>query len=432
MTQQRPWWIPPPHARERIQAFSQFVWRRFVEDRCFESAAVLAYGTVFAIVPLSLAVFGILAAFPVFDQWSDTLSDFLFTNFVPGAARVVENYVREFADSAQQLTTTGLLALLLSALFIMVSVEDTLNRIWRVSVARKPMSRFMVYWTALTLGPLLVVSSLALSSWIFALPWVAETPISGVSQMLIRLLPFAVELGAFTLAYMLIPNHRVSWRHALIGGVLASLLFETAKAGLGFYLRQVPTYQQIYGALAVLPIFLVWIYLSWAVVLLGASIAASLSSFRFQPASARLPKAAEWMAGLRLVSRMLEAQARGGSLSLETLRQIEKAIDDDTLVQLLDRLTRSEIFQRNEDGDWMLARDPHALSLADVHLALAVPITLQPPGRVGVEDAIGRRVLGLAETLKAQLSPTLEQSVATLLMPIDSDDSEVPRDDASV
>lgn len=415
MTQDRPRWMPPPHTRERIQAFSQFVWHRFVEDRCFESAAVLAYGTVFAIVPLSMAVFGILAAFPVFEQWTDTLSDFLFSNFVPGAARVVENYVRESVDSAQQLTTAGLIALLLSALIIMFSVEDTLNRIWRVSVSRKRVSRFLVYWTALTLGPLLVVSSLALSSWLFAQPWVSGTPLSGHTETLVRSLPFAVELGAFTLAYLLVPNHRVSWRHALIGGVLASLLFETAKAGLGWYLRQVPSYQQVYGALAVLPIFLLWIYISWAVVLLGASIAASLSSFRFQPASERLPPGAEWLAGLRLLCRMLQAQEQGAALSLERLRVIEKVIDDDTLVVMLDRLTAAGILQRNEDGDWMLAHDPHSLPLSAVHQALAVPITLQAPSGPGVADQIGRRVLGLAARLKQQLSPTLEQSVATLL-----------------
>lgn len=413
---ERPWWMPPPHARERVQAFSQFVWRRFVEDRCFESAAVLAYGTVFAIVPLSLAVFGILAAFPVFEEWTDTLSDFLFTNFVPGAARVVESYVRQFADSAQQLTATGLIALLLSALFIMVSVEDTLNRIWRVSVSRKRLSRFVVYWTALTLGPLLVVSSLALSSWLFALPWVAEAPISGHTQTLVRLLPFAVELGAFTMAYLVIPNHRVAWRHALIGGILASLMFEAAKAGLGWYLRQVPTYQQIYGALAVLPIFLLWIYLSWAVVLLGASIAASLSSFRFQPASARLPAGAEWMAGLRLMSRLMEAQARGMALSLDQLRVVEKVIDDDTLVTMLDRLDKADIIQRTEDGDWVMTRDPHSLPLSAVHRALGVPITLSMPVGPGVSDAIGQKVLAVAELLKQQLSPTLEQPIATLLL----------------
>ena len=415
MSAERAWWIPPPHARERLQAFSQFVWRRFVEDRCFDSAAVLAYGTVFAIVPLSMAVFGILAAFPVFQQWTDTLSDFLFSNFVPGAARAVENYVRQFADSAQQLTTTGLIVLLLSALIIMVSVEDTLNRIWRVSASRSRLSRFMVYWTALTLGPLLVVSSLALSSWLFALPWVAEAPISGHTETLVRLMPFAVELGSFTLAYLLIPNLRVAWRHALAGGILASLLFELAKSGLGWYLRQVPTYQQIYGALAVLPIFLLWIYLSWVVVLLGASIAASLSSFRFQPASERLPPGAEWIAGLRLVSRLLQAQSVGRSLSLEQLRALEPVIDDDTLVCLLDRLTVADILQRNDQGDWLLARNPSALPLQAVHRALGLPITLTLPSGAGTTDAIGRRVLALATQLKQQLSPTLEQPIATLL-----------------
>jgi len=405
----------PDHLRERLQAFSRFVWRRFVEDNCFETAAVLAYGTLFALVPLSAAVFGIVSAFPLFEQWNDTLSDWLFTHFVPEAARAVEGYLRQFADSATRLTTVGVLVLLFSALLIMKSVEDVFNRIWRVTTPRPGGARFLVYWTALTLGPLLIVASLALSSWVLSLPWATESGMSAVAERTLRALPLFVELVGFTLAYTLIPNRPVAWRHAFIGGVLATLMFELAKAAMGWYLGQVRSYEQIYGAIALLPIFLIWIYVSWAVVLLGASIVASLSAFRFQPRARRLPPQAEWLAALRLVGRLLEAQREGRGRALQPLRELEPAIEDDTLMRLLDTLTRGGLLQRNEEGEWLLARDPQQTTLADLHAMLGSHLCLAPPSPVGLDDALGQRVRTISEPARLALSPHLQTPIATLL-----------------
>lgn len=405
----------PDHLRERVQAFGAFVWKRFVEDRCFDTASVLAYSTLFALVPLTAAVFGIASSFPLFDEWKDTLTDFLFANFVPGAARAVEDYLLQFTERASQLTTVGVLALFASALWIMKNVEDVFNRIWRVGTPRPTGSRFLVYWAALTLGPLLVIASLAASSALLQSRIVAESGLSVLSETLLRALPLLVELGGFSLAYAMIPNRPVAWRHALLGGVLATVLFEAAKWGMGWYLRQVPSYEQIYGAVALLPIFLIWIYLCWVVLLLCASIVASLSAFRFQPLARRLPPDVEWLAALRLLARLVQAQRAGVALGLDTLREREPAIEDDTLVRLVERLTCAGFLQRNEAGQWLLLRDPRHTTLAEIYAALGSPLPLREPPTIGFDDPIGQCVLAVSEPARHAALPFLQVPLATLL-----------------
>ena len=161
--------------------------RRFLDDDdLFQAAGALAYTTVFALVPLSMVVFGVLSAFPVFNEWSDRLSDYIFSNFVPSAARSVEAYLKQFSANAGQLTTAGVIALVVSLLITLYGVEATFNRIWRVKSARPRLGRFLVYWTVLTLGALMAAASLAISARFFAMS-VFETQAGHVLQtMMLR------------------------------------------------------------------------------------------------------------------------------------------------------------------------------------------------------------------------------------------------------
>jgi membrane protein len=408
----------PDRVRESLRSFALFVWRRYVEDRCFETAGVLAYASVFALVPLSVAVFGIFAAFPVFDAMSIRLTEFLFNNFLPSAARAVEAYLRQFADSATRLTSVGVIALLASALLMMKSIEDTFNRIWRVTTPRPGLSRVLVYWTVLTMGPLLAVSSLALSSYLISLPLVGTTNAEQLLPRLLSLVPLLVELAAFTLAYTIIPNRHVLLRHAAAGGLLATVMFELAKWGFGYYLRQVPSYEQIYGTLAVLPIFLIWLYLSWVVILLGASIAASLSAFRFQPQALRLPAGHELFGLLRLVGRLHEAQLRGAAIGFETLQQSEPSLTDDLLMRLLGILQSAHIAQLNEDGDWLLARDLDHLSIAELYESSGLRIPLASTDLPGNDNLLGRQVAAIIESLRQPLREPLERPLSSVLGPV--------------
>jgi len=404
--------------RERVTAFSRFLWHRFLDDRCFESAGALAYTTMFALVPFSAVVFVVLSAFPVFDAWTMKLTHFVFSNFLPSSARVIEQYLHGFAASAKQLTATGVIALLASVLLTMWSIEQAFNRIWRVPSPRPQLTRFLMYWTLLTLGSLLMVAALATTSALFSIPALSGVEARGMTDYLLRYLPTLLQLVAFTLAYWLIPHRSVPLRFAVAGGLLATLLFEWLKWAFAVYLRNA-SYEQLYGALAVLPIFLIWLYTSWLVVLLGASLAASLSAFRYQPRALRLIPGAELYGVLRLLGRLDECRPKGGVLHLQDMQQREASLTDDHLQRMLSALSELNIVQRCENGGWLLARDLDSVTLGEIYegMELRIPAADLPlPSR---HDEIGKAAENALNHLRDPLRATLQYSVGSFLHPKD-------------
>ena len=352
--------------RERVFAFARFVWHRFVDEQCFAAAGTLSFTTVFALVPLTTAVFGILAAFPVFQQWSDALSDFVFANFVPAAAKAVQAYLVDFAGNASRLTSAGALALLVSALLMMSSVEESFNRIFRAPARKRRLARFVVYWTVLTLGPILIAASLGLSSYVLALPgFDGATDDLHLGERALRLLPYLVTWGALALSYLVVPNAPVRMRHAVVGGLLASLLFEATKQGFTQYLAKA-SYEQIYGVLAAVPIFLVWIYLSWVVVLIGASITASLSAFRYVPRALAITPGLEFAALLRVYGRIAAATRAGEPPTRDALAAADPWLSDGQLDRFLAELLAARCVHRTEVGTWVLLRDPATVPLSEL------------------------------------------------------------------
>lgn len=400
--------------RERTTAFARFLLHRFLDDRCFESAGALAYTSMFALVPFSTVVFSVLSAFPVFDVWTVKITDFLFSNFLPSSARVLEHYLRDFAESAKHMSGIGVAALLLSVLLTMWSIEQAFNRIWRVPSPRPRLTRFLLYWTLLTLGTLLMVSLLTATSALFAIPALAGAEAHDFGERLLRFLPPMLEFVSLTLAYWLIPHRTVPLRFAIAGGALASLLFEGVKWGFAIYLRHA-SFEQLYGALAVIPIFLIYLYTSWLVVLLGSSFAASLAAFRYQPREFRLPAGAEIYAYLRLLARLEETRKHGWGLHLQQIQDVEPSLTDDMLQRMLSALDALNIVQRSEKGGWLLSRDLNQVSLAELYenLGLRVPAAdLRLPSR---DDAIGRAAERAMEHLRQPLLAPLQASVGSFL-----------------
>jgi membrane protein len=399
--------------RERLAAFARFLLHRFYDDRCFESAGALAYATVFALVPLTAVVFVLLSAFPVFEEWTERLTTFIFSNFVPGSARGLESYLRSTASGARELTGSGIFALLVSVFVTMWSIEQAFNRIWRVPSPRPRVVRFLMYWTLLTLGSLVMVSLLTATSAFLSLHQIGPV---GVGTYLLGYLPTVLEFVSFTLAYWLIPHRTVPLRFAVAGGVLAAWLFELTKWGFALYLRNA-SFEQLYGALAVIPIFLLWIYTSWLVVLLGASLAASLAAFRFQPRALRMEPGSEIYAYLRLLGRLEESRRSGTGLHLADIRQREPSLTDDALATMLHALDELNIVKRAESGPWLLSRDLAEVPLAEIyeHVLLRVPIAdMTLPSR---NDAIGRAGSRAMDELRAALHDPLQRSIASYLHP---------------
>jgi membrane protein len=261
----------------RLWRFIRQVACHFGEDRCGRVAGALAFASILSLVPLTVVALGIFSVFPVFQTWMAAIQDFVYGNFVPASGEAVQKYIEQFTHTTGRLTIFSLLFLAMTSIMVMVTIEQAFNDIWRVRLRRKLLHRFLTYWAILTLTPLLIGASLSLTSQLFALPlFGGQGVLRGVRGVVLQSLPISFEMLAFLLLYTLVPNVPVKWRHALVGSVCAALFFETAKHGFAYYVTQVPTYQTIYGTLAALPIFLIWIYLSWLVILLGAVVAANL------------------------------------------------------------------------------------------------------------------------------------------------------------
>lgn len=400
--------------RHFLRAFLRHLWRRFLADECFQTAGALAYTTVFALVPLTAAVVGILSAFPVFSAWTDTLSEFIFRNFVPATGATVREYLFTFAGNARRMTTVGAVILVGSALTIMAAIETRLNRIWRVRRRRGSVVRFLLYWTALTLVPLLLAAGLALSSYLFALPLLRGAVLQPqLEDALLRLMPFAATLVALLLLYILVPNRRVPWRHALTGALLGALLFELAKWGFGAYVSSVPSWQQLYGALAVIPIFLVWVYLSWVIVLLGASLTASLSAFEYRPEATRMPADAEFLAVLLVLARLVAAQHRGERLQGDGLRLA--GISAELRERCLETLVRAGIAAHGEGLGWVLLRAPGELRLAEVYRAGRYHVPLDAAVLARWSEQLPAPLQRQLATLAAQLRRGLDLPATELL-----------------
>ena len=351
-----------------LKAFGRHCWRHFKEDRSFESAAALTYTSLLALVPLMAVMLGVLSGFPVFERWTIELETYVFSQFVPAAGEEIQAYLHEFIERSAGLTGAGTVFLIATAIILMSTIEKSFNRIWRVKAERRLVNRLVIYWAVLTLGPLLMGGSLALTSYITALQFLAPEAYRGVAQgVLLSMTPFLVALVSFTLIFVIVPNRRVRWHHALAGGLASALLFEFAKSGFVWYVSNFPTYERLYGALATIPIFLVWIFVSWVVVLLGASLAAALTTFNFRRVAWRWSPQQELILVLRLLRHFWQAQRRGDAVSVGQLLALEPAADDHQLQRLLNWLGGARLIHRDDDGDWLLSADLGELTLGDLY-----------------------------------------------------------------
>ena len=266
-----------------LQTFRQFVRQvveRFEQDRCQRVAGALSFTAVLAIVPLTAVMLAVLSLAPGFSTWMTVIQDFIYSNFVPAAGEVVQKYLTQLASKAGRLTAVGLMFLMVTAIMLMATIEQAFNDIWRVTNTRKLVHRFLTYWALLTLGPILVAVSLTLTSKLFTLPFLGRAEITLLREVLDVVLPLVFEFGAVVLLYTVVPNVQVLWRNALAGGLFAAVLLEVAKYLFAAAMKYFTTYQIIYGAIAALPIFLVWIYISWVIVLLGAIVTATLNDWQ--------------------------------------------------------------------------------------------------------------------------------------------------------
>ena len=257
--------------------------QRFREDRLGQTAGSLTFTTLIALVPLVTVMLALFSAFPMFASFQGSLEKYLLESLVPDTiARPVLDALAQFAGKANRLGTLGLVLLVATALALMLTIDRTLNGIWRVRQPRPIAQRVLVYWAAATLGPLLLGVSLSLTSYAISASRGVVDALPGGLNVLLGTLEFLLLVAGMAGLFHYVPNTHVRWRHALAGGVFSAIGFDVAKSVMGWYFRQVPTYAMLYGAFATVPIFLVWLYLSWVVVLLGAVVAAYAPSLQMR------------------------------------------------------------------------------------------------------------------------------------------------------
>ena len=246
-------------------------------ERITVSAGHLAYVSLLSLVPVIMVFFMIMSAFPAFAEVREQLESFIFTNFVPTAGDVVQDYMADFVSNASGMGAVSIASLLVVALLLISNIDKTFNHIWRTKVERPLIFTFAIYWMVITLGPFLIGSSIVVSSYLAGLATFAEEYTPGLGTFFLKLVPSFAATGAFLILYMIVPNRPVRAKYALCGAVLATVLFELSKKGFALYVTSFPSYQVIYGAIAVVPILFVWVYLSWIVVLLGAVFTYSIT-----------------------------------------------------------------------------------------------------------------------------------------------------------
>lgn len=347
-----------------LKRLVRHAWKHFSEDRCFEEAASLGYTSLLAMVPLFAVIFGIIAAFPVFSHWSEQLKSFIFTNFIPASGEQIQDYLNNFLASTGGLALPGTVFLIITALLLMLRIEQAFNRIWRVDLSRGVVNRIVMYWAVLTLGPLLIGTALAISVQNVFDPLGLGSVAVGLGQ---KGGIFFLYWAMFTLMFVLVPNRKVLFRHALAGALLSTILFELAKAGFVTYISHA-NYTVIYGALATIPIFLFWLYLVWTVILFGASLAASLTTFPdSERDQAQWPARLDFQMAYRLVGHLWQAQRRGENRSDIELLALEPNCHERQLQHLLHQLEETRIVARDEGGVWRLARDMEELTLGDLY-----------------------------------------------------------------
>ncbi|MFC3913422.1 virulence factor BrkB family protein [Pseudaeromonas sharmana] len=255
--------------------------RRVHEDRLSVLAGHLAYVTLLSLVPLVTVVFSIFSFFPIFGSVRLQIEEFVFSNFLPAASDQIHHHFTRFVANASKMTSIGVVALVLVALLLISAIDQNLNHIWRSRGQRPKMTTFAVYWMVLTLGPLLAGASILATSYVVSLRVFHHMQLlSSAAKLMLGILPFLLSFCSLMLLFVAVPNVKIRWREAMFGAAVAALLLEGAKKVFALYITQFASYQTIYGALAAIPILLVWIYMSWWIVLLGAEFTASLGDYR--------------------------------------------------------------------------------------------------------------------------------------------------------
>lgn len=401
-------------------AFLQYVVKRFVDDQGLQTAASLTYTSLLGLVPLLAVFLAILGAFPAFSALRADVQEMILAPFAPGAGDEVQQHLTTFLENTKRLGVVGALGIAVTAILMLNTIENTLNGVWRVTERRSIKQRLVIFWSLLTLPPLLIAASLSLSSYFYAIA--DQVNVFGLVDVLKRLAPFAMQALAFTILFITTPNRRVRFRDAAAGGVVAALLFEGLKNVFGFYVSSAGSQTAIYGALASIPFFLVWIYATWTMILIGAEVAASIPEWRGAIAAEnrrRLTSGERLTAAVGILTLLWRKSEAGEPVDRD---DIDTALPADSadLGAVLERLIALEYVAVAESGRLVLARDLEETSVYGLQRSLGLALEETASFRKSLsEDAPALSVPDLAkmmaeaESAKAEIMSPSVKALAT-------------------
>lgn len=411
----------------RALGFLHAVFDRFLADDGFRLCASLAYTTLLCIVPALAVGLAIFTAFPGFDELTSSIQNFFARYLLPQAvADKVLGYIDEFARNAAGLTTVGVVAIGVMAVVLIHTIERAFNQIWRVRRRRPTALRILTYWGVITLGPLVAGVSIATTSYAMS-TWMGLTEGSrfGGAPVLV-VVPWLLIILGLTMLYVVVPARIVLWRHAFVGALAAATTFQVVERGFGLWLTHFASYTSVYGTLAAVPIFLIWIYVSWVVVVLGAELVALAPDYAYahgpggsqagasgeRPAPSANGRAVRrggdpdlrgnFVAVLEVVRVLVIAQASGLSLASRRVAS-EARLRTDLAEPILERLAETGWVGRLSGERWALTCNPAQITIADLYRRLELP----QAGRSDAATRVSERFLRRIEDAVAAVSEPL-------------------------
>ena len=396
--------------------FILFVLRRFEANNCREQAGSLTYTTLFAVVPMLTVFLVIISSIKALEPARQQLQQLIYSNFLPKTSIAFDKALNAFTDNSSNLTIIGVLFLFFTTVMMLTSIETAFNRIWRVTETRNGIIGFMRYWTIISLGPILLGSAFVISSTLASMN-VLSNNFAGYEvdgTFILWIISFALTVVGFFALYWTIPNRSVPIKAAMIAAVFSTVTFELIKNLFGFVMTNFTSYQLVYGAFAAVPIFLLWIFLSWNIVLLGVEISYALTAFHTGKTETRHPI----LMMLDMLELFYKKQKLGKSVTdLEALEILGRG-EIGRWPKYIQHLEKQNIIKRTDNDEYVLVRNLDHLDFWSFYKAL--PYTLPDKNDIGQihEDDIWMGRIGpaliesddyLAAKLSVPLSTILEE-----------------------
>ena len=406
-------------SRVQVRDLLRFASRRLNEERLHEVAASLTFTTVLALVPVLTIAFAIFTTFPLFTTFRDSLEAYFVQILMPkGISNTILDYLSQFAAKASRLSAFGAVFLIVTAIMMFGTVDRTLNQIWRVTRTRSFVQRMIVYWAIMTMGPLLLGASLSFASELSPLMGMLGHEAPFIRTLLMVCLSVGLSTLAFSLLYLAVPYRMVEWRDAVIGGLVAAIAFEVTRRLFTFFIVQGPSssYKVVYGALAAVPIFLVWIYLFWLITLTGAVIAAALPVVKYERWWHHPSPGSEFLDAMSVLRVLVAARKDRADVDALRLRELTRLGFDESenLLQRMldagwvgrirperDRRWRIRGHQQRKQDRWVMLVNPDKLTVSDVYQRFAFVPAPHSPLALEVEQVVER---GLSSPLSAYFS----------------------------